>query len=90
MSATAILDLASRACRYAAAIRERQEAERALDAAYMAWKQYHGITYVTRGSDDWQRMLEAVTEEHQAVRRAKSRERYHRDYLVRLAEGVAL
>jgi hypothetical protein len=85
----AALKLAEAARKFADAVFERESAQLALDNAYLHWKRENGIGFVEKHSAEWEHMLADTGEEYLAVRRAKRREQYRRDALVKQAKGGA-
>lgn len=85
----AALKLAEAARKYADAVCQREQAQRALDDAYFNWKVENRVSYVDKNSIEWEQMLADTGDEYRAVRNAKRREAYRRDALVKLAKGGA-
>lgn len=81
----AALKLAAAAHKYAQAINQRKAEQRVLEQAYVGWKRENGTGFVAKNSEEWFAMMEATAGEYAAVRRAKRREQYRRDALLKLA-----
>lgn len=84
----AALKVAQAAKKYAQAVDERKQAQHTLERAYLTWKIENRVGFVEKGTDDWEAMLDATASEHTAVRRAKRRESYYRDLVLKLAGEV--
>lgn len=84
-----VIRLAQAGREFAAAVRAREQADEALDAAYRAWKRDNEITvHIERGSEAWDAMMEATQHQYVARRNARRRESRRREKLVKIAEGV--
>ena len=74
MSLATLAEIGIKAIRLQEMVDHRKVVGKAFGDACFEWKQANGFSYIPKHSSEWDQMLEGISREHAAIRRAKADE----------------